>query len=104
MDELLISVPVRIRFPFQSIGLKTLDYFMGNHFFCNYVTFDFLLSLKLPVSHVAERRFNTLRDPPQGNHLSLMQRRGCDLPAHIHSPSNICAHPHLCQTGKGERI
>lgn len=62
MDELLILVPVRIHFPLQSIGLKTLDHFMGNHFFCNYVIFDSLLSVKSPVSHVAERRFNRLRE------------------------------------------
>lgn len=97
MDEPLISVPVRTHFPLQSIGLKTLDHFMGNDFFCNYVTFDFLLSLKLPVSHVAERRFNRLRDtpPPQVDHLSFMQWRGCDLSVQKHSPFNICAHPHL---------
>lgn len=59
MDELLILVPVRIHFPLQSIGLKTLDHFMGNHFFYNYVTFDFLL----PVGHVAERRFKRLNEP-----------------------------------------
>lgn len=64
MDELLISVPVRIPFPLQSTGLRTLDHFVGNHFFCNYVTFDFLMPLKLPVSHVAERRFNRLRETP----------------------------------------
>lgn len=63
MDELLILVPVRIHFPLQSIGLKTLDHFMGNHFFYNYVTFDFLLPLKLPVGHVAERRFKRLNEP-----------------------------------------
>lgn len=62
MDELLILVPVKIHFPLQSIGLKTLDHFMGNHFFYNYVIFDSLLSVKPPVSRVAERGFNRLRE------------------------------------------
>lgn len=56
---------------------------------------------------MAEGRFNRLRKKPQNphvDHLTFMQRRGCDLSAHIHSPSNICAHSHLYQTGKGERI
>lgn len=62
MDELLILLPIRIHFPFQSIGLRTLDHFMGTHFLRNYVTFHFLPSLKLPVSHVAEGRPNKLRE------------------------------------------
>lgn len=100
MDELLILVPVRIHFPLQSIGLKTLDHFMGNNFFCNYVTFDFLLPLKLPVGHVAERRFKRLNEPPQADHLSSMQWRGSDLSAHMHSPFNIFICSHLQKMGE----
>lgn len=75
MDELLILVPARIHFPLQSIALKTLDHFMANHFFCNYVTFDFLLSVKLPVSCVAEKRFNRLgeKEPNPTSRSSVAQ-------------------------------
>lgn len=103
MDELLILLPVRIRFPFQSIGLRTLDHFMGNHFFYNYVTFDFLSSLKLPVIHVAEERLDKLRE----NNLQVDRASLCngELVNSLHTcfHFSIHSHTHLCQTGKGEK-
>lgn len=104
MDELLILLPIRIHFPFQSIGLRTLDHFMGTHFLRNYVTFHFLPSLKLPVSHVAEGRPNKLREKkkPTSRLCITMQWRAGDRCKRACSSQHLCTH--LCQIGKEERI
>lgn len=92
MDELLILLPIRIHFPFQSIGLRTLDHFMGTHFLRNYVTFHFLPSLKLPVSHVAEGRPNKLREKKnlQADCASPCNRE-LVIAADMHASLSICA-------------
>lgn len=103
MDELLILLPIRIHFPFQSIDLKTLDHFMGTHFLCNYVTFDFLPSLKLPVSHVTEGRPDKLREKNLQADCASLCNGELVISADVQASLSICAHSPTSNR-KGERM